>query len=148
MIYLGADHRGFELKEKVKEWLEEWGEEYEDMGNVKYDPEDDFPDYAIKVAEKVAKGGGLGVLACGSGGMVMVANKFKGVWAAEVWDVERARHAKAHDDVNVLALPADVVSEGKAKEIIKVWLETVLKKEEKYQRRLDKIRKIEEDNFK
>lgn len=148
MIYLGADHRGFKLKEKVKEWLEEWGEEYEDMGNVKYDPEDDFPDYAIKVGEKVAKGGGLGILACGSGGMALVANKIKGVWAVEAWDVERARHAKAHDYVNVLALPADVVSEGKAKEIIKVWLETVVKKEEKYQRRLDKIRKIEEDNFK
>ena len=78
----------------------------------------------------------------------MTANKFKGVRAVEVWDEERAEHGKAHDDANVLVIPADAVSEEVAKEMIEVWLGTEVKTEEKYQRRLDKIKQIEENNFK
>ncbi|MBU1130167.1 RpiB/LacA/LacB family sugar-phosphate isomerase, partial [Patescibacteria group bacterium] len=65
MIYLGADHRGYKLKERVKEWLEEWEVEYRDLGNDKYDKDDDYTEFALKVAEKVAGGGGRGILLCG-----------------------------------------------------------------------------------
>lgn len=147
MIYLGADHRGFELKEKIKEWLAKWGEEYSDLGNDKFEATDDFPDYATRVGEKVAAGEGLGILLCGSGGMALTANKFKGVRAAEVWNVETAEHAKAHDNVNILVLPADFVSD-EAKKMIRVWLDTPVKLEEKYVRRLNKIKKLEQKNFK
>ena len=153
MIYLGADHRGYRLKEKIKEWLAEWGEEYEDLGNEKFDKKDDFPDFAIRVGEKVAlrqaQGKqGLGILLCGSGGMALTANKFKGVRAAEVWNEASTEHAKAHDDINVLMLPTDFVSEEKAKKMIRIWLDTPVKTEEKYVRRLDKIKQLEQKNFK
>ena len=147
MIYLGADHRGFKLKEKIKGWLSDWGEEYEDLGNKKFEATDDFPDYAIKVGEKVAAGEGLGIFLCGSGGMALTANKFKGVRAAEVWNEASAIHAKAHDDINILVIPADFVKD-EAKEMIRAWLDTEVKTEEKYIRRLDKIKQLEEKNFK
>jgi len=147
-IYLGADHRGFALKEKIKEWLDEWDKDYEDLGNDKYDSMDDFPDFAIKVGEKVSKSKGKGVLLCGSGGMALAANKFKGVRAVEAWDIERARHAKADDNANVLTIPADIVDTRMAKEMLKVWLKTKVKEERKYKRRLNKIKNLEKENFK
>ena len=82
-IYLGADHRGFNLKAVIKTWLS--GKKFlvEDMGNDRLDPEDDFPDYAAAVAKKVGAGDGVGVVVCGSGGMALVANKFKNIrWNA------------------------------------------------------------------
>ncbi|MCX6816665.1 MAG: RpiB/LacA/LacB family sugar-phosphate isomerase [Candidatus Beckwithbacteria bacterium] len=146
-IYLGADHRGFKLKEKLKGWLKDQKIECEDLGNTQYEIEDDFPDFGKKVAEKVQTTGEKGILLCGSGGMALVANKFKGVWSAEAYDVERAKHAKEHDGVNVLSIPADVVDEKTACEMVRVWLETEVEQKEKYQRRLDKIKAIEERNF-
>ncbi|MBI4035162.1 MAG: RpiB/LacA/LacB family sugar-phosphate isomerase [Candidatus Chisholmbacteria bacterium] len=142
-IFLGADHRGFRLKEQLKNWLEAEGHEVVDMGNYKYDPEDDFPDFAVAVGERVVKGEGIGILMCGSGGMALAANKIKGVRAVEVWDEERGAHALSHDRVNVLALPADVVDVEMAKKIIKAGLATLPRTEEKYERRLKKIDAIE-----
>lgn len=147
-IYIGADHRGFETKEGLKRWLVAEGFEVVDLGNQKYDPEDDFPDFALKVSERVAIDDGVGVLLCGSGGMALAANKVKGVRAAEVFDVERAIHAKSHDDVNVLALPTDAIDLEEAKNMVKAWLDAPLKKEEKYLRRLKKVAAIEEKYFK
>src|SRR3989344_1283991 len=113
-IFLGADHRGFKLKEALKNWL---GEKVVDLGNDQFDPDDDFPDYAAAVAEKVSGGKGQGIIICGSGGMAIVANKFKGVRAVECWNETAARHAKEHDDANVLMLPADFVNKAEAKTI-------------------------------
>ena len=79
MIYIGADHRGFELKEKTKVWLAEQGYEVEDVGDHVFDPGDDYVDYAIKVAESIEGNGGdsRGILLCGSGhGMDIAANRF------------------------------------------------------------------------
>ena len=136
-IFLGADHRGFKLKEKIKGWLKNWGVSFEDMGNTKYEPEDDFPDFAERVGEKVVEDGGLGILLCGSGGM-----------ALEAWGPEWAEHARQHDSANVLALPADALNEESAKKTVKAFLEAKEGRvEEKYQRRLDKIRKIEDKYF-
>ena len=85
MIYLATDHRGFDLKEKIKTWLTEWGYEYEDMGALVYDENDDYPDFAHKAAEMVANypERSRGIILGGSGqGEAMVANRYKGVRAA------------------------------------------------------------------
>ncbi len=147
MIYLGADHGGFELKERIKVWLKTQNIDYEDLGNTVYDPLDDFVDFGVKVAEKVKGSQDKGVLFCRAGGMALVANKFKGVHAVEVWSLETARHAKEHRDANVLGIPADYVDEKLVIEMIKIWLEASLLTEEKYQRRIDKIKQIEDNNF-
>lgn len=85
MIYLASDHRGFELKEKIKTWLEEWGYEHEDMGAFVYDENDDYPDFISKAAEKVSQEpeNSKAIILGGSGqGEAMVANRYKGVRAA------------------------------------------------------------------
>ncbi|MBU1322497.1 RpiB/LacA/LacB family sugar-phosphate isomerase [Patescibacteria group bacterium] len=146
-VYLGADHGGFKLKETVKQWLNQQKIECEDLGNTIYDPVDDFVDFGVKVAEKVQKGSGKGILFCRAGGMALVANKFKGVEAVEVWNLATARHAKEHRDANVLGIPADYVDEKLVCAMIKLWLEAKVRPEKKYQRRIDKIKQIEERNF-
>jgi ribose 5-phosphate isomerase B len=146
-IFLGADHRGYKLKEAIKVWL--IGEKYpvEDLGNVKYDSEDDFPDYAAAVGEKVSAGEGEGIVICGSGGMALVANKFKNVRSVEAWNEAAGKHAKEHDHANVLMLPADFVGEAEAKKIVTAWLKVQVLVDDKHQRRLNKIKAIEERNF-
>jgi len=144
MIFLGADHGGFELKNKVREWLAEWGEEFKDLGNKVYDKEDDYPDYAIAVAKEVAKGDNKGILFCRSAaGMVIAANKVTGVRAVAAFDKESAQHSREHNDANVLVLSGDWLDEEKARQIAKVWLNTKFTQEERHVRRLNKIKEIE-----
>jgi len=143
MVYLGADHRGFELKEKIKGWLRNWGYQFEDLGNNRLDLEDDFPDFALKVAEKLKKKGDFGIMACGSGvGMDIVANRFPGVLCGLGCSQQQIRIAKRDDNINCLSLPADFLSEEEAKGIINIFLETQFSGGEKYLRRLEKIEKI------
>lgn len=146
MIYLGADHRGYKLKEKLKDYLSALGRELEDMGAHKYDEDDDYPDFAKPVAEKVAKDpeNNHGILLCGSGiGMDIVANRYKGVRCALVSTVDLAAHARRNDNCNVLSLAADILEEKKMKKMVKTFLETEFSEEEKYVRRLGKIEEIE-----
>ncbi len=144
MIYLGADHGGFSFKEKIKEFLNELKVEYEDLGNLKLEPDDDFTDYALAVARKVAETGGKGILFCTNGlGMCIVANKVKGVRAVVSTTKKTAEQSREHLDVNVLCLGAHVVSFKDAKRIIKTWLETEFFPKEKYIRRWDKIKEVE-----
>lgn len=148
MIYLGADHRGFKLKEKLKALLKEEDYEFEDLGNTVLDPSDDYPDFAINVAEKVSENPkeNRGILFCGSGvGMDIVANKFKGVRSALVWSAEEAlvKQSRQHDDSNVLSLPADHLTEEQVKEIVKLWLETSFLEVERHTRRIQKIESLE-----
>ena len=148
MIYLGADHRGFNLKEKLKALLEEEGYEFEDLGNVIYDPDDDYPDFAAAVARRVAENPDedRGILLCGWGvGVDIVANKVKGVRSALVWSDNEAlvRQSRQHDDSNVLSLPADHLNEEQAKKIVKLWLETPFSKEERHRRRIEEIANLE-----
>ena len=142
MIYLGADHRGFQLKEEIKKFLAEKNYQFEDMGNLAYDPNDDYTDFAKLVAKKVSEKPeeNKGILICGSGvGVDIVANKFKGVRSALADDVQTAKQSREHDDTNVLSLPADEVNFEIAKQIITVWLETPFSNGEKYKRRIGKI---------
>jgi ribose 5-phosphate isomerase B len=148
MIYLGADHRGFELKEKIKEWLSSQGLEFEDLGNAVYDEDDDYPDFASQVARRVAEDPKVnrGILLCGSGiGVDVVANKIQGVRSALVWNDDKAlvQQSRLHDGSNVLSLPADHLSGKQALSIIKIWLETSDPSEVRHLRRIEKIANLE-----
>ncbi|RJR25814.1 RpiB/LacA/LacB family sugar-phosphate isomerase [Candidatus Microgenomates bacterium] len=145
MIYLGADHRGFELKEKVKKWLESSGYQYEDLGSDHLSPEDDYPDFAVEVAKKLGKGD-FGILFCGSGvGVDIVANKFSGIRCGLGFSQQQIRVAKRDDDINCLAIPADFLSETETLGIIQMFLETQFSGSDKYQRRVEKIKEIEKN---
>jgi len=147
-IYLAADHRGFDLKNKLRDWLNEEGHEVEDFGADKYDEDDDYPDFGIPLAKQVAasKERCLGVTVCGSGvGMSVVAGKVKGVRAVVASDAAIAKAARRDDDVNVIALGPKFVDFEQAKEIVKAAIETDFSGEERHQRRLDKIADYENE---
>lgn len=148
MIYLGADHRGFELKEVLKKRLIEEGLEVTDLGNDHPDPNDDYVDFATKVAHAVSEfPENRGILLCGSGvGVDIVANKIDGVRCALASDQRTAIQSREHEDANVLALPADKLESELAYEIIKAFLNTEFSGEGRHERRLEKIEVIEETN--
>lgn len=144
-IYIGGDHAGFKLKEKLKKWLEKEGQEVEDLGALELNPDDDYPDFAKKVARKTVENKGMGILVCGTGqGACVAANKVKGVRGVVVVSEEEAKLSREHNDANVLCLsgwhpPSEV------KDIVRVWLRTPFSGEERHKRRLKKIEEIEND---
>lgn len=147
MIYLGADHRGYQLKGKIKVWLGEWGYGFEDVGNKEIDPEDDYTDFALRVSEgivgvKDVRGSGenRGILICGSGiGMSIAANRVRGVRCGLCSSVEQTVAARREDDINCLALGADYISEDLARQIVEAFLKTSFQEEERYIRRISKL---------
>jgi ribose 5-phosphate isomerase B len=143
-IALASDHAGFEEKERLKPLLRELGLEFEDLGTVSEESVD-YPDYARKVAERVAHGDAeQGVLVCGSGtGMAIAANKVLGVRAAVAWSEETARLARQHNDANVLALGARTTPQGDIPKIIRAWFETKFDGG-RHAERVEKIMQIEE----
>lgn len=147
-IYLGADHGGFALKEKLKQMLTGEGYDVVDLGAATNLPDDDYPDYAHAVAEAVGKNpgsdGDRGIVICRSGfGVDITANKFRGVRAALPMSPDHIYQGRHDDNVNILALAADFMDEAMAQKIVKTFLSTPFAKEERYQRRLDKIAKFE-----
>jgi len=142
-IALGADHAGFEEKEKIKSTLDELGVEYVDMGTNSPDSVD-YPDYAKKVAEAVSKGEfEQGLLVCGSGtGMAIAANKVKGVRAAVAWSPDIARLARQHNNANVLSLPARFMSAEDAAGVVKAWFDADFEGG-RHEKRVEKITEIE-----
>ncbi len=154
MLYITTDHRGFALKERVKQYLSDSGVVFEDLGAFEYLQTDDFPDYAEKLARKVVEDERLnpeqsrgGIALCGSGaGMSIALNKFDGIRAGLAENPEMAEAMKKDDNVNVLVIPADFVSEHRAYLMIDKFMTAVQKTDEKYKRRLGKIEKIEESN--
>lgn len=146
IIYIGADHRGFYLKETLKRALTKDGYEVIDLGNPESDQNDDYPDCAAAVAQKVAGTDGevRGILICGSGiGVDIVANKFAGVRSALAVSAEQVRAGRHDDDVNVLSIAAGFTKEEDALAIARVFLGTPFEHDERYTRRLEKITKIE-----
>jgi ribose 5-phosphate isomerase B len=138
-ISMGADHKGFELKEKVKQYLTKLGHEVIDFGTDSTESVD-YPDFGFKVAESVAKGeADFGVVVCWTGnGMNITANKVKGIRSALCLDDEMAMLARAHNNANVLALASNFVWEEMAKKILDVWLATEFEGG-RHARRLKKI---------
>lgn len=146
LIYIGADHRGFKLKEKIKGFLEMKGYEVADLGNTKFDEADDYPDFAGAVAGRVSREyeSSRGILICGSGaGVAIAANKFPRVRAALALTPDQAFDGRNDDDVNVLALAADYTEADLAEKIIMTWINAPFSGEERRRRRLGKIGEIE-----
>lgn len=140
-IFIGADHRGFEAKNKLMEYLQEKNVRVEDMGAYEYDALDDNPDFAGKVAGAVLQNPQefLGIVLCGSGaGVSISANRFKGIYCGLSFNVDQVKSAKAHDHLNVIALPVDYVDFEEMKKIVDTFIETPKKEDEKYLRRLQK----------
>ena len=146
MIYLGADHRGFELKERLKDLFDELGYDYEDMGAFSHNPEDDFPEFAAKVAEHLVHPEDRGIVICGSGvGVSEVANKGPGVrWGLAI-NKDQIKAARHDDDINCLALASEHTSEEDTKEIVKIFLDTEFADEDRYKRRIHQIEDIEDE---
>ena len=147
-IYLGADHRGYGLKEKIAKWLFEWGYKFVDMGADYLDPNDDYPLYAQKVGSIVgANKDSLGILLCGSGvGVEVAANKIDGVRAATGKSPEQVRAGRGDDNMNVLVLAADYTQENEAKKMVKVFLKTKFEAKARYKKRLEDIKRLEANN--
>ncbi|MEP6849968.1 MAG: ribose 5-phosphate isomerase B [Acidobacteriota bacterium] len=146
-IALAADHAGYEDKEKLKKTLDELGVEYTDMGTDSTESVD-YPDFAKKAAEAVAKGEyDQGVLVCGSGtGMAIAANKVPGIRAAVAWNEEIARLARQHNDANVLSLAARYIPMEELAKITKTFLETDFDGG-RHERRVEKIAEIEKEDL-
>ena len=142
-IALASDHAGYAEKERLKPLLRELGLEVEDLGTASEESVD-YPDYARKVAERVADGEAQqGVLVCSSGtGMAITANKVPGVRAAACYSVEIARNSREHNGANVLALGSKTISNDQMREIVRAWLTTDLT-EDRHRKRVGKIEAIE-----
>jgi ribose 5-phosphate isomerase B len=142
-IAIASDHAGFELKEKIKKFLESLNYEYKDFGTNSNESVD-YPDYALKVAEKVSKKEyDRGILICGSGiGMSMAANKVPGIRAALCYNVGIAKLSREHNDSNVLTMGSRMTDEKTVKDIVRVWLTTEFLGE-RHSRRVKKIEEIE-----
>lgn len=140
-VYLGADHGGFALKEKVKTWLVDWKIEFEDKGAKTLDPADDYPQFAFSVGEAVSgTPDAKGILLCRSAaGMVIAANKVAGIRAVAVSDVRGATHAREHNNANIIGISGDWTDEEMTKHIIKAFLDTKFSNEPRHKRRVDQI---------
>jgi ribose 5-phosphate isomerase B len=148
MIYIGADHRGFELKAKINKWLSGRGYEFEDMGAFEHEGQDDYVDFAIAVAQKVSNSpeAHFGIVICGSGvGAEIAANKVRGVRCGLGFEEDQVHAARKDDNMNVLALAADNTDEFKALELVEKFLETDFVKSERYMRRVEKISRYEKE---
>lgn len=147
LIYIGSDHKGFELKEDLKKFLKNKGYEVIDVGNGSYDKNDDYPDFSSLVGRAVSHDSinRKGILICGSGvGVDIVANKFKDVRSVLAINPEQVRLSRNDDDTNVISLPAEFINNVAAVEILETWLNTPFSGEERHKRRLEKIKEIEE----
>jgi len=122
-IAIGADHRGFELKEFVKEHFGEIT--FNDIGAFNKE-RSDYPEFTLKVCVEILQcSADLGILICGTGiGMSIAANRFSGIYAGVAWNEEIAKLNREHDNSNILILPADFVTKENAIKIIKIWLDT------------------------
>jgi len=150
-IYLGADHAGYALKEKVKRWLTSRKIRFEDCGDLVLDLNDDYPDFAAAVARRVVKEKNIGIVFCGSAeGMCIAANKIHGARAVNPHGLIQTALAREHEDANILCLagghsrsPQPAIPFSQATKMIEIFLNTEFSGEERHIRRLAKIRKLE-----
>ena len=129
-IFLGSDHNGFHLKERIFAYLSKHGYEVVDVGDKSLDPADDFPEFAQMAALKVLgedEGSARAILLCGGGqGMAMAANRFRGIRASVVWDAYEAKMTRNDNDSNVLCIPSRILDSDDAEwqGILETWLNT------------------------
>lgn len=140
-LYIDADHNGFELKKALIAYFQQSQIEVEDLGSAEFNPDDDYPNAAARVAHAVlANDDAHGILICGSGqGVCIAANRFKGIRASLCWDNTEARAARNDDDANILCLPARMIDEQKAIAIVHTWLHTPFAAAPRFKRRIAQI---------
>lgn len=145
MLFIGADHGGWNLKEVIKKWLKSKKIKFEDVGAKVLVQDDDYPDFALPLARKVARAKkNLGILIGRSGiEMSFAADKIKGIRAALCNQLGQTITARAHNNCNVLVLGADFIEEEQALKIVEMFLKAEFSEEERYLRRLEKVAKIE-----
>lgn len=144
-VAIGADHRGYELKEQLIGVLKMQGHAITDLGTHSTDPVD-YPDYSAAVGDAVAAGrADRGILVCGSGaGAAIAANKIKGIRAVQCNDTYTAAQSVEHDDANVIAIGARVVGDAVALDLVARFLEAEFSNEERHLRRLEKVKALED----
>jgi ribose 5-phosphate isomerase B len=147
-IFLGSDHRGYFLKEKIAKWLYENKYDFFDVGAQSLDLTDDYTKYASEVASLVANEKiGRGIVLCGSGvGVDVVTNKFDGIRASIGKTKEQIKAGRKDDNMNILVIAADFTDEYEAKDMLKTFLETKFGEKSRHIRRLKEIEKIEANN--
>lgn len=164
-IYIGADHAGFELKEKLKNYIKELakssnldrtnsssfsGLEVMDKGAFSLEPTDDYPDFIIPVAKEVALDqNSFGIILGGSGeGEQISANKIDGVRAIEYYggNLEIVKLGREHNDANILSLGARFINEDEAREAVRIFIDTPFSNDERHIRRLNEIKNEEINN--
>ncbi|MEI7917954.1 MAG: RpiB/LacA/LacB family sugar-phosphate isomerase [Candidatus Saccharibacteria bacterium] len=140
-IFIGSDHMGFHLKEKVFAYLVKHGYEVEDVGDKALDPNDDFPEFAQQTAIKIigsTEDDTRGILLCGGGqGMAMAANRFRGIRASVIWDAYEAKMTRNDNDSNMLCLPSRVLENDDTawQGILETWLNTPFAGAARFKRR-------------
>lgn len=144
-IYLGSDHAGYHLKEKVFAYLAKHGYDVQGVGDETLDPADDFPEFAQAAALKVISDidkDPRAILLSGNGqGMAIAANRFKGIRAVVAWDAYEAKVTRNDNDSNILCLPARILEDDDRawQGVIETWLSTPFAGAVRYRRRIAQI---------
>jgi ribose 5-phosphate isomerase B len=148
-ISIGADHAGYEMKGMLIEQLKKLGHTVHDVGTFEPGKPDDYPDYAILVAQDILSGASdRGILVCGSGvGVSVAANKFKGIRAGLCHDHYSAHQGVEHDDMNVLVLGSRIIGPMMAQDVMEAFLNAKFSGEERHVRRLQKVKGIEQSEL-
>lgn len=147
-IFLGSDHAGYHLKEKIEAHLVKAGYNVIDVGNRELDPRDDYPQFAFAAVTKVLgseDSDPRAILICGGGqGMCIAANRVRGIRAVVIWDPAEAKLARNDNNSNVLCLPSHILENDlpKAFDIVDTWLKTPFSSAERHTRRLREIEEI------
>lgn len=146
MLYIGSDHNGFYVKKRLCAWFLTRKISYTDLGPYSVDKNDDYPDYAARVAKQIQKSPHKhrGILLCCSGvGMSIAANKFKNIRAALCTSAKMAKLSRTDDNSNILVLPACLLSYTILQKITSLWLKTRFSNANRHKRRIHKISKFE-----
>lgn len=142
-LFIGADHNGFEMKAHLIRELTRAGYDVVDMGDKELKPQDDFPQFASRVVSAMKASDDKdprGILICGSGqGMCIAANRYKGIRASLVWEVDEAHAARNDDDSNVLCLPARSMGNAEAVRVAEAWLATPFAGATRFKRRIKEL---------
>ena len=145
-IVMGSDHAGFELKNELKALVESLGHEVNDVGALEYDAQDDYPDFAEKLAIELMEGrADRGILLCGSGiGASIAANKFPGIHAANCEDYYSAHQGVEHDKMNVLVMGGRIIGGAVASDMVRAYLGAEFSGDPRHVRRTGKVKAIED----
>jgi ribose 5-phosphate isomerase B len=148
ILYIGADHAGFKLKEKLKKYFQAKKIPFVDVGNLKFEKTDDYPDYGYKLAKRVVTDSAKGVLICGSSlGVCIAANKVKGARAVPGFDAAEVVLSREHNDANILCLSGWRLPLKDAIKMTQLFMSARLSSAKRHHRRLKKIKSIEDKNF-